>query len=662
MKPIIVAAAVLNQTPLDWTGNLGNLLAAIEEARNLGAKVLCLPELAISGYGCEDAFHAPFVTDTSRQMLLELAPHTHGMAVAVGLPVRHHRSVYNCVAMLVDGKLRGMVAKRFLAGDGIHYEPRWFRPWPAGVCGRLNWDQDSCPIGDLVFDLGGIRIGFEICEDAWVADRPGSDLALREVDLILNPSASHFAFAKIAVRERFVLEGSRAFGVGYLYANLMGNESGRAIFDGGALIAASGKVLARGPRFSYADVKVTASMLDIELLRTERVRTCSHRPNLQELNRGVVEVPFTEWHPPGKGFTPMPSSEPAWMLSKEEEFTFAVSLALFDYLRKSHAAGFVVSLSGGADSAAVALLCACALRLAQNELGAEGLEKKLPQRVFGDLNPHPLVMSHWLTCVYQSTQNSSVTTLDAARSLAEAIGAEFMVLNVDPLVSAYTEMVELAIGRNLSWASDDLALQNIQARTRAPGVWMIANLKQALLLATSNRSEAAVGYATMDGDTCGGLSPIAGIDKAFLRHWLQWMELNGPDGIGPTPSLVFINRQRPTAELRPSEKKQTDEDDLMPYEVLDAVERHAIRDKRSPLEALDLLRKQFPEYEVSTLKGWVLKFFRLWSQNQWKRERYAPSFHLDDENLDPKTWCRFPILSGGFKRELEALNTMDPHE
>ncbi|MCA9270618.1 MAG: hypothetical protein KDA41_19185 [Planctomycetales bacterium] len=185
---------------------------------------------------------------------------------------------------------------------------------------------------------------------------------------------------------------------------------------------------------------------------------------------------------------------------------------------------------------------------------------------------------------------------------------------------------------------------------------MLANIRGALLLSTSNRSEAAVGYATMDGDTSGGLSPIAGIDKAFLRQWLSWMETVGPEGIGPLAALGGVNRQAPTAELRPPAQGQTDEGDLMPYPVLDAIERCAIRDKQTPIEVFCTLRPRLPQHSVESLAMWIDRFFRLWCRNQWKRERYAPSFHVDDENLDPKTWCRFPILSGGFERELGELH------
>jgi NAD+ synthase (glutamine-hydrolysing) len=184
---------------------------------------------------------------------------------------------------------------------------------------------------------------------------------------------------------------------------------------------------------------------------------------------------------------------------------------------------------------------------------------------------------------------------------------------------------------------------------------MLANVKNALLLATSNRSEAAVGYATMDGDTCGGISPIAGIDKDFLRRWLRWLEKIGPTGIGPIPELRVVNELAPTAELRPPSAAQTDESDLMPYELLDAIEHQAIGEKRSPQEVLDTIAVEFTQYNRRQLVVWVRRFFELWSRNQWKRERYAPSFHVDDKNLDPKTWCRFPILSGGFRLELSDM-------
>jgi len=653
MKLIKVAAAVLNQTPLDWNGNKARILAALDDARAQGVKILCLPEMCICGYNCEDAYHSPGVHRMAWQNLQEILPATRGLIVSLGLPLQHHNGIFNAACLVADGKILGFVAKRFLAGDGIHYEPRWFKPWPSGVVSEVVIEGETYKLGDVYFDVGGVRIGFEICEDAWVAKRPGGSLSLEGIDIILNPSASHFAFGKIETRKRFVLEGSRAFGVTYIYSNLLGNESGRSIYDGGALIASGGKMLAMGPRFTLDSHLLTAAVVDIEATRMAQARTASFMPALGD-DAKVVRAAFDF-----PAIAPEASAVklPAWESGpriKEEEFTRAETLALFDYMRKSRSNGFIVSLSGGSDSAAVCCLVELMLERAKNELKPADLAQRLSYIKFVR-DAKTVDVKSLLTCVYQPTENSSSTTRNAARQLAEGLGADYLELNIGQLNQDYIAMVSKAIGRKITWETDDIAMQNIQARVRAPGVWMLANIRNALLLTTSDRSEAAVGYATMDGDTCGGLAPIAGIDKNFLRHWLRWLEKEAPEGLTPVPALAAINVQPASPELRPLDMNQTAEDDLMPYDLLDGIEKAVIRDKRTPLEAYQLMRVSFPQHGAKQLCAWIERFFALWCRNQWKRERYAPSFHLDDENLDPKTWCRFPILSGGFERELAEL-------
>lgn len=661
MQLIRVGGAALNQTPLDWDGNRDRIVAALRSARERQVAILCLPELAISGYGCEDAFHSPGVPRMALRVLAEVLPETRGLVAAIGLPVRFESGLYDAVCLVADGQVAGFVAKQHLAGEGIHYEPRWFRPWPKGRRGTVEVDLGSgptrVPFGDLRFDLDGVRIGFEICEDAWAASRPGSDLAARGVDLILNPSASHFAFAKEEVRRRFVLEGSRAFGVTYVYANLLGNEAGRSVYDGSVLVASGGRMVAEGRRFSFGDSLLTDCVVDLDVSRLAQAKLTTGATTEVEEPVDVVYVV------PGAARTvhaaPVREAWESGPFVKEEEFARAVSLGLFDYLRKSRSRGFVVSASGGADSSAVACLAASAVQFAAAELGPTLAASRLglatnPQASEGAPAVNELIRSS-LTCVYQATANSGEVTRHAAETLARSLGAAYHEFDVEAIVQQYRQLVETAIGRPLTWEKDDLALQNIQARVRSPGVWMLANVTGALLLSTSNRSEAAVGYATMDGDTSGGLAPIAGIDKAFLREWLVWRQVHGPQGLGPLPALEAITAQQPTAELRPPAAGQTDEADLMPYAILDLIERFAIRDKQMPLACWTRLCSEVPGQPPRQLAVWTERFFRLWSRNQWKRERYAPSFHLDDENLDPKTWCRFPILSGGFERELGEL-------
>ena len=389
------------------------------------------------------------------------------MVVSVGLPVWHQGGVYNCVVVMIDGVAAGLVAKRFLAGDGIHYEPRWFKAWPVGVRDVFTppeLDGEGAggagsaallPIGDLIFDIGGVRLGFEICEDAWVAARPGAALARLGVDLILNPSASHFAFGKLEVRRRFVLEGSRAFNATYVYANLLGNEAGRAIYDGDAMIATGGRLVAEGERFSFADFLVTDAVVDVEATRMAQSRTSSFRPDLTGGDPVLQAVGF-RWPLLLAAAVSRTGGFEArgdyWQKTdelKEEEFARAEALALFDYLRKCRARGFVVSLSGGADSAAVACLVYLMARLALDEIGLAGVVAKLGyyrelvSAADGSEVDEAMLartLTRWLlTTAYQATENSGPVTRQAAQTVAEAVGARHFELDVAALHQGYVQ-------------------------------------------------------------------------------------------------------------------------------------------------------------------------------------------------------------------------------
>ncbi len=619
-----IGGAALNQTPIAWQQNTENILDAIRQAQSEGLKILCLPELCITGYGCEDIFLSEWVVEQAIEQLLSIVPHTVDIAVCIGLPLRLDGLLYNCSCFIHDKKILGFSAKQFLANDGIHYETRWFTPWPYSTISQIKIKDIPYPIGDIVYQLYGIKIGFEICEDAWKSDeqRPASRLLAQQVDLIMNPSASHFSFGKSAIRYDLIIGSSQRFQCTYLYANLLGNEAGRAIYDGEVLIAHRGKLIQRNHRFSF------------------------HQTNLVS-----AEIDFT---------TKQTSQSPLTVDVREKEYEFweATSLGLFDYMHKSHSKGFVLSLSGGADSSACAIMVAEMVKKGIRELGWKlfiqkaNIEDKFDLNKLAlatDIEREKILMSKLLLCAYQGTENSSTDTFDSAKHLAETIGSTFYHWQIDEQVNANIAAIEQNIGRKLTWEQDDIALQNIQARTRSPLIWLLTNISNALLITTSNRSEGDVGYATMDGDTSGSIAPIAGVDKDFIRKWLLWVEQNHHQ-----TGLSRVNSLQPTAELRPQSRTQTDEKDLMPYQILSAIEREAIRNRKSPMEVYLLLKKTGIASEID-LKNYVIKFFQLWCRNQWKRERLAPSFHLDDFNVDSRTWCRFPILSGGFEKELTAL-------
>ena len=620
---MIVAGAALNQTPLDWENNLNNIKNAIEKAKKSNVELLLLPELCITGYGCDDLFLTEWLPEEAFEKLLEIKDWCRGITVAIGIPVRFRdHVVYNTACVIQNGEIIGFTAKQFLANDGVHYEPRWFTSWLPGQEIMLEKFGRTYPFGDLVYELNGVKFAFEICEDAWRGnDRPAGKHQQRGVQLILNPSASHFAMSKTDVRYHLVVDASKKYNCAYLYANLLGNEAGKMIYDGEILIAQNGNLIKRNNLLCFKSVDMI-----------------------------TAEVDFMNPLPEAGQVAALPP------IDENKEFIAAISLALFDYMRKSRSKGFVLSLSGGADSSVCAVAVAEMVKRSLRDLGLEEFNNKtnsltsedLQQLEFlNDFEKEQFITGKLLTTAYQGTVNSSGDTFQSAAELAKSIGAVFYNWTIDDEVKGYTSKIETAIGRNLSWKTDDVTLQNIQARVRAPGIWMLANLKNALLLATSNRSEAAVGYATMDGDTAGSISPLAGVDKAFLRQWLVWAQENlGYEG------LQYVNNLQPTAELRPAEQTQTDEKDLMPYPILNQIERLAFYERLSPVQVFEKMKGT---EEDELLKMHIKRFYSLWSRNQWKRERYAPAFHLDDYNLDPRSWLRFPILSGGFQAELQKL-------
>ncbi|UBM60140.1 NAD(+) synthase [Marinilongibacter aquaticus] len=657
MKLLKVGSGVVNQTPMDWEQNKANLVETIEAAKEAHVDILCLPELAITAYGCEDAFHSPNLCEQAIESLLDIKEHCVGMIVCVGLPLSFNSRLYNTACLIANRQILGFVCKQHLPNYGIFYEDRWFQRWPAGQKSVVQIGHQTYPIGDLLFEIDGIRIGIEICEDAWVPQRPGEKQFRHGVDIILNPSASPFEFFKFQTRERLIIESSRMYNCTYIYANLLGNEAGRLIFDGDAQIASNGQLLASSPRFSYANHTLTTAIVDLETALVDAMKIKTRGENIDNLIR--YDYALDNDHAPVIQEAELEPFEKGGFL-KEEEFARGVCLALFDYLRKSRSQGFTISLSGGADSSSIAALCGLMIRLGDESIGLEAFKNKLAHIAkIQEKETVEDIGREIIYTIYQGTENSSDETRNSARALAESVGAKFYSIEINELVAQYTQLIEEQIDRKLTWENDDIALQNIQARVRAPSVWLLTNITNNLLLSTSNRSEAAVGYATMDGDTAGSLSPIAGIDKHWLRKWLIWLEKTGCEVKGKhirIEGLKYVNALNPTAELRPKEFAQTDEKDLMPYEILDAIEKLAIKDKKSPLEAFRYLECQFNSaFSRSQLAFWIKRFYTLWSRNQWKRERYAISFHLDNRNLDPRSWCRFPILSGGFKKELEEL-------
>lgn len=662
-KKMNFSTAALNQTPLDFEGNFRRVRDAIRAAKERKSFLLVLPELCLSGCGCQNHFRRPEMFDHSLTFLERILPETQGITTTIGFPCQFNARTYNATAWVSDGFIEFVHLKTDFDEcltprnrESYSSDTAWFDPWEQNLVDDCILLGNSVPIGDFRFFeylfsyqekplAVQLRIGnFNNIDKFTGSGAPAEVISSKErlqietVDLIVHCGCVPFAFGRFERVKEKIRQFSRESDGVYLFANTLGYESGEFIYDGATLIAEKGEIVAQSRRFSYHDWTVLSRPILVE--QENQGKESESQPNSANAAR----------------------IQPVW--TKEEEFAEVIPLALFDYLRKSRSNGFVLSLSGGADSGAIAVLVALMVHFGWNELSRDGFLKKLEyipelQSVLNDacsndrnFSDHDLLrktIAKLLNCVYQKTRNSSETTQNAAEHLAETLGATFHNVSVDALVQNYNNLATSIYGKALSWDKNDLALQNIQARVRAPLVWFLANLKGALLLSTGNRSEITLGYATMDGDTCGVISPIGGVDKVFLCRWLRWMQSTGPLIHGkdrfPIPVLRAINEQVPTAELRPPEFTQKDEADLMPYTVLNRLETLLLKEFLSQERAVALLEKEFPQYTPNDLQRWTSKFFVLWTRNQWKRKRYALTFYVDDEAPDPNDLDQYPALS-----------------
>ena len=257
-----------------------------------------------------------------------------------------------------------------------------------------------------------------------------------------------------------------------------------------------------------------------------------------------------------------------------------------------------------------------------------------------------------LTTVYQASKSSGKITRNAAEKLAACLGSTHHELEISKAVDLYIKLFDKANdGPSLSWEKDDLTLRNIQARSRLPSIWMFANRENKLLLSTGNLSEAVVGYCTMDGDTVGGVDPVGGIGKSRILRINRQIADHGVN-LGPSAyifnikDLSFVADQEPTAELRPG-GEQKDEKDLMPYILLDEIRRLFNAEFLGPEEIFSKVRadERFKDLDDDLLKSDVAKYFRLNARSQWKRKRFASSFHIEKDSCD--MWS-LPILNDSF--------------
>jgi NAD+ synthase (glutamine-hydrolysing) len=505
-----LALAQINTTVGDLDGNRARILGRLEEARAAGADLVIFPELAVTGYPPEDLLLRPGFVRAAEESLAEIARATHGIVALVGFP-HFDRDLYNACAVCAGGELKAIYRKRFLPNYGVFDEDRYFAP-----------SRDL-----LLLEHGGTLIGPTICEDMWQPGAPATDLALAGAQLLTNISASPFHVGRDREREEMFATRARDNSCFVAFCNTVGGQD-ELVFDGhSCVLDDEGNVLARAPGFEEALLVVDVEPQEVIGRRLSDVRR-------RALAREREQIPPVEIIHVG---SPGPSSngskavgEVVPFADEIEQMRRALELGLGDYVGKNGFREVVVGVSGGIDSAVTAALAA-------ETLGPEHVH-----------------------CVSMPSRYSSEGTRTDARQLAESLGCPFAEIPIGNIVDTFGEALEEAF----AGTEPDLAEENIQARARGVLLMALSNKFGWMLVATGNKSELSVGYATLYGDMAGGFALLKDVYKTDVFHLARY--LNERAGRDLIPQSI-IDRA-PSAELRDD---QLDEDSLPPYPKLDEV-------------------------------------------------------------------------------------------
>jgi len=492
--PIRIGLAQVNPTVGDLSGNRELILKFARHAKSGGAHILLFPEMVLTGYPVEDLAMRPSFRDGSRRAINELAlalaeSEFEDLVSVVGyLDESESGSPQNAIAIIYRGEIKARYIKHHLPNYGVFDEFRNFTPGNTSLIVRIH----------------GIDVGFAICEDIWQDGGPVAELANRGAGLLLVPNGSPFEKAKDDKRLELASRRAREVGAPLVYVNMVGGQDD-LVFDGDSIVVdAGGKLIARSPQFVEG-----LALVDLE------ARLRSADPDLV-----ITDIPIAKYEKLKIGKIDA--------LDTYGEIWEALVLGLKDYVTKNGFKSVALGLSGGIDSALVAVIAVDALG---------------PQAV------HAIALP---------SRYSSTHSLEDALALALNTGLNYRVISIEPMVTAYLNSINL----------DGLAEENLQARVRGTTLMGLSNQEGHLILATGNKSELAVGYSTLYGDAVGGFAPIKDIFKVDVWNLAKWRNDQAIKR-GETPPIPTNSiSKEPSAELRPGQK---DSDSLPEYPILDQI-------------------------------------------------------------------------------------------
>ncbi|KAH9719052.1 glutamine-dependent NAD(+) synthetase [Citrus sinensis] len=632
MRLLKVATCNLNNWAMDFDCNLKNIKESIGRAKEAGAVIRLGPELEITGYGCEDHFLELDTVTHAWECLkdLLLGDWTDGILCSFGMPVIKGSERYNCQVLCLNRKIIMIRPKLWLANDGNYRELRWFTAWkqkdqledfqlPNEIYVALK--QKSVPFGYGFIQFLDTAVAAEICEELFTPIPPHADLALNGVEVFMNASGSHHQLRKLDYRIRAFISATHSRGGVYMYSNHQGCDGGRLYFDGCSCVVVNGDMIAQGSQFSLKDVEIVVAQVDLDAVAGFRGSISSFQEQAScKTKISSVAVPYNLCQPFN---LKMSLSSPLKINyhSPEEEIAFGPGCWLWDYLRRSGASGFLLPLSGGADSSSVAAIVGCMCQLVVKEISNGDEQVKADAIRIGHYangefptDSREFAKRIFYT-VFMGSENSSQETRMLAKKLADEIGSWHLDVSIDTVVSAFLSLFQTLTGKRPCYKVD--------------GGSNVENL------GSSNVDEGLRGYLTKYDCSSADINPIGSISKQDLRTFLRWAATH----LGYS-SLAEIEAAPPTAELEPI--PQTESNPTLCMKQLDEVDMGMTYEE---LSVYGRLRKVFhcgpnlcyrwgARLTPSEVAEKVKQFFKYYSINRHKMTVLTPSYHAESYSPD----------------------------
>lgn len=616
---IKVAAGIPKCTVADIRANISEIKRIIDKADRQNINILALPELCVTGYTCGDLFFSDTLLTGAKSTLTELAKFTEGKypVVILGLPLLLRSKLYNCAAVLSDGKILGIVPKTHMPNYSEFYEQRQFTSGLLAPDDSITLDGLTVPFGtDIIFchkELCEYTFGIEICEDVWAASQPSEGLCRAGAEIIINPSASNEVIEKSEYRKTLVSATSARLLCGYLYVSSGTGESTQdLVYSGHSLVYENGTLLAESAPFE--EKELTVSEIDIKKLCGERHRNTSFEPldgyRTVRFSQKIIETKLTRQYEK----TPFVPSDKNDLAKRAEAILCIQSYGLKKRLGHTGSKTAVIGISGGLDSTLALLVTVRAMRLLNKPLS----------------DIHAVTMPCFGTT--ERTHSNS-------EKLCRLFGVSFSEINITSAVNQHFKDI------SQDPESYDVTYENSQARERTQVLMDVANKTGGMVIGTGDLSELALGWATYNGDHMSMYAVNSSVPKTLVRYLVRHEAEQSGDEL---KAVLYDILDTPVSpELLPAgddgKISQKTEDLVGPYELHDFFLYHMLRFGEAPQKIYRLALETFRgDYTPETVLHWLKVFIRRFFSQQFKRSCLPDGPKVGSVTLSPRGDWRMP--------------------